>query len=354
MVAVTGCGDGFVGNHSPPPGADGTTSTSGSTGGSGTGGQLFTGGGGSGGAAVSCDACARDAQTPFEGLSAYAFGKPGEVAPCPDVAPLVGFEGFADLTVDPHACPSCWCSPAGCALPEGMYASAAKCPGDGAASLPFGPADGGWEGTCSNEAPIAAGLQCEGVACVQSLSIPAMTVEPCQPLSQGAASLPTPVWGTMVRECLLGPLSGEGCETGEVCTPKLPDSLSLCLFLKGDDPAYQCPEDYERRVVVYAGVADERACEPCACGDAQGAECGAFLSAFANDACGSLIATVITTSEEPACVDVPSGSAVGSASASVVVDKPGTCAQSGGQPSGAIEPVGPVTLCCQKEIYPPG
>ena len=178
---------------------------------------------------------------------------------------------------------------------------------------------------------------------------PALAVDPCTPSSQGAPSIPAPVWGTMVRECSLGPLSGEGCDIGKVCAPKLPDGISLCLFMKGDDPAYECPADYKRRVLVYAGVADDRACEPCECGDAEGGQCTALVSVFADNACSSLLATV-TATEDPTCVDLPTGTALGSTSASIVVNKPGTCAQSGGQPLGVIEPAGPVTLCCQPEV----
>lgn len=49
------------------------------------------------------------------------------------------------------------------------------------------------------------------------------------------------------------------------------------------------------------------------------------------------------------CFHLPAGTALGSKSAELVVDKLGTCAPSGGELLGAIEPLVPVTLCCQPE-----
>ncbi len=49
---------------------------------------------------------------------------------------------------------------------------------------------------------------------------------------------------------------------------------------------------------------------------------------------------------------VPSGVGLGSKEAVFTVDKPGTCAQSGGAASGELHPAGPVTFCCQPPAGP--
>lgn len=325
---------------------DGGTTTTTTTGGAG-GGDLLAGGGGTGGGPGCLGACVTGVVAPFEGLSVFQSGEPGTLAACADHGLLTGFEGHADMKVEPYTCPSCACSPAACALPAGMHANAAKCPGDGAASLPFGPAGAGWEGTCDDANAIPGWLQCSGVPCVQSLSVPEVVIEACKPSEVGDASPPlAPSWGKMVRECLIGPLSGEGCELGEACVPTPPDGFALCLFMKGDDPAYECPAEYPHREVYHAGVKDDRGCEACSCGPPEGAQCAAFVEAFVDAACGSPVASATVTDGEAACVDVPSGSALGSVEVSLIVDEPGSCAQSGGKPSGGITPAGPLTLCC--------
>jgi hypothetical protein len=298
--------------------------------------------------------CVTGVVTPFEGLSMYQFGTPDTLGPCPDWAKTPGFEGVADMQVDPYACPACECSPAACVLPsEGMFASDAKCGGDGAVSTPFGPEGGGWEGTCNESNAIPAGLSCGEVACVQSLSVPAMVVEDCKPFAVGDAPPPQPpIWGKAVRECLIGTLPSEGCAIGEVCPPDVPPGFQLCMFMKGDDPAFTCPAAYSHREVFYAGADDQRECEACTCGAPEEPQCTALVEAFSDAACGTPAGSVMVSADEAACVDILSGSALGSVEAWMVIDKPGSCAASGGTPAGGIEPAGPVTFCCREDPYP--
>lgn len=357
-LLVPACGSWGAGD-TPLAEEGGAPTTISSTGTGGEAGSLFTGGGGAGGGPACAPGCVTGVTTPFEGLSMYTFAQKDAyaqndaLADCPAHAKIVGFEGHADMKVEPHTCPSCACSPAACALPEGLRAGAAKCPADGATSLPFGPQGGGWEGTCDDSNAIPAWLQCEGVPCVQSLSVPPAVVEACVPSVQGIASdPPAPVWGKAVRECLISPPSGEGCEGGLVCPPEVPPGFFLCVFMKGDDDAYECPDDYPFREVFFAGVEDARACEECSCGPPVGAACAAYVEAFTGPACTSPVAAVTVTESEGACVDVPSGSALGSVEASLVVDVPGSCAHSGGKPVGGVAPAGPVTLCCQGDPFP--
>jgi hypothetical protein len=315
---------------------------------------ITTGEGGTG-AAPTCTgprACVHAAEIPFEPtVTMVAFGKPGQVPPCPGFAHVEGFAGYADPQVAPSQCPACACSPASCSLPEQIHASAAKCPGIGAPSTPFD-APAGWEGVCTGEDAIPAGAMCGGVPCAQSVTVAPIAVEPCKPMAlgptEGPGVFPPPAWGAEVRECLINvDTAGTGCDEGNWCAPVPPEGFQLCLYVKGDDPSYKCREPYIERHVVFEGFGpDSRACDPCKCGDPAGASCAALVSISSDAACSSVLGSVTVTQEKGGCVDMPAGAALTSKAATLSVDKPGTCTQSGGAPTGEVKPAGPVTLCC--------
>lgn len=316
----------------------------------GEGGDLFTGGGG---AASACTGqCVASADGPFVRVTMVSIGTPEEVKPCPDWAPLA-FEGYAGMKVAPHTCPSCSCGPAACALPQEMHASAAKCADAESAPAIDWSAPVAWEGVCSAEAPIAAGMSCEGVPCVQSLTLDAPAVEPCKPAVAGVATFPEPAWDLVARECKIEvDIEGEGCGAFESCAPAPPEGFVLCVSVAGE--GYECPKDYPRPYVVFDTVDDARACSPCTCSEPEGAECAALVSVFTDGACGALLGSFPLVSDEPGCFDLPSGSALGSKSATLATDKPGTCKPSGGAASGNVTLAGPMTLCCHEtEPDPP-
>jgi hypothetical protein len=155
----------------------------------------------------------------------------------------------------------------------------------------------------------------------------------------------------MALQCEIGPLSGEGCPTEYVCAPSPPEGLSLCLYVKGE--VASCPAEYPAKMVFY-GVEDQRGCTPCQCSAQEGAQCMAVVSAFSDSACGALAGAVVVTDQEAACVDLVSGTALGSLKVSMVTDVPGSCAPSGGAPFGEVLPADPLTLCCQGIEEPPG
>ena len=160
--------------------------------------------------------------------------------------------------------------------------------------------------------------------------------------------LPAPSWGTMARECRI--TVSDTCPIeGHTCAPTPPEGFALCVHFKGDDPFFQCPEDYgAQRFVVNAGSVDSRACAPCACGEPEGAACSALVSVFTDGTCGALLGTIpVTTAVEDACLDLPPGVALGSKEATLAVDQLGSCPPSGGEPAGEIEPGGAMTYCCQ-------
>jgi hypothetical protein len=189
------------------------------------------------------------------------------------------------------------------------------------------------------------------VPCVESVTSEGTHVEPCSPQAQGDEVKPPPSWGLVAQQCIVEPVPRLDCDTGQACAPSLSEGFRLCLYMKGDRPEVPCPApDYPERFVVYAApVQDTRGCSPCTCGEPEGADCAAYVSIFTDSACGAPVGAATPTLDDPACVDIPSGSALGSKSASLVVDKPGTCAPSGGEFVGDVTPVGPMTLCCTPE-----
>ena len=321
----------------------GTTTTAGTGGG-----QLLDG---AGGQDASC--CVKDKIDPFEGPSWFVITGDGSPGTCPE-STIEGLKGHAEMKpIAPHTCGACSCSPAACTLPEGIHTNAAKCPGDGSIAVPFGPNPaGGWEGACSDEGALPANLQCNGEPCAQSLSIPVLPVAPCNPETAPSDPFPDPEWARMALQCEIGPLSGEGCPAEYVCAPSPPEGLSLCLYFKGE--VASCPAEYPAKMVFYRGVDDQRGCDPCQCSPQNGAQCMAVVSTFSDGVCGMLAGAVVVSDQEAACVDVISGTALGSAEASMVTDVPGSCAHSGGAPFGEVLPAEPLTLCCQDVPEPPG
>ena len=184
---------------------------------------------------------------------------------------------------------------------------------------------------------------------MQSVTIDAPMIEPCKPTEQGEAHFPDPVWERMARECKIK-VDVDGCGEGESCAPVPPEGFALCLSVAGE--GYECPAEYPEHSVVFDSIDDARACSPCACSDPEGADCAALVSVFADGACGALLGTYMITNEGPSCHDLPSGVGLGSKEAVWTLDKPGTCAQSGGEALGELRPTGPVTFCCQPATGP--
>lgn len=325
-------------------GAGGASSTT--TGEAGSGGEIFTGSNSD----LACDGeCHLWKSVLFEDLAMFWIGQ-GDAPPCPVSAPVPGATLHADPQPSPMICPACSCSSSGCEVPQQMHVSAGKCPAIGAFSMPWD--SPGWDGDCTSDGALSSGLSCLGVPCVQSITIDAPTAAPCEPVSAGAEVRPDPVWGTTAQECIMGPLTGDGCGGSEACVPPPPDGFSLCLYRWGDDLGPEsCPAEYPRHLVLFAEHDDTRACDPCECTAPQGGECAALVSLYTNGVCGSLLGSFPVTSAGPSCFDLPSGVGLGSKSAALTNNNAGSCTTSGG-PVGEVVPAVPLTLCCQKEAAP--
>ncbi len=161
---------------------------------------------------------------------------PAPSGPAPDgTAP--GLEAYAGMTVEPHTCPECSCSPAPCTLPEGMHTHAAKCPGDDSVAIPFGPPPG-WEGACSTEGALPAAVQCDGVPCAQSLSIPPSPSPPAIPRAAPHSLRPIPRGRRRLASA--GPAHPPATTAAPArCARLPPEGFALCLYAEGSAPT--CP-----------------------------------------------------------------------------------------------------------------
>ncbi|MEO5728194.1 MAG: hypothetical protein ABI134_27210 [Byssovorax sp.] len=279
------------------------------------------------------------------------MGNPGEAPECPPSAPVDSAFVFTDLNA-PNVCGACECeAPSGsCTLPTTLTAAASTCAGDGP-SVPHTAFDapGVWGGSCAAENPIPANQKCNGVNCVQSLTIAALTLTeaPCAVSTTPVPSKLPYIWGTVARTCR-GAVDGPCATPAEVCTPPAPAGFEQCLLQNGDK---ECPDTYSVKHVFYRGLTDTRACTSCACSAPVGSTCTAFITAFKDGSCSSPVVAGTVTATQPFCTDIqPMGSALGSKLATEPVYAPGACQVSGGQAVGEALPEESSTFCC----LPPG
>ena len=335
-AAVFGCGTSAVLSQDASTGAGGAGASS-------------TGAGGEGGG---CSGqCAPLGPGEWLGPLLLWIGTAGEAPDCPASAPVKGAPVFADLNA-PLACGVCKCdAPSGtCTLPTTLTAASAPCPGDGpgVAHTSFD-APAGWSGACTAANSIPANQKCNGVNCVQSLTVAplALTETACGvSVDPVAAKLPF-TWGTEARSCH-GVAYGPCATPDEVCAPAAEPGFAQCLVRDGDNA---CPDRYTDRHVLYGGFSDTRECTPCACSAPVGSTCKAFVSVWEDGACSSPGGSNPIDATKSACFDIlPSGQALGSKLATVPVYSPGVCQASGGEPMGAAVPEEPSTYCC----LPPG
>jgi len=236
-------------------------------------------------------------------------------------------------------------------------ASAAKCPGDGAALSPFDIAFEPWGGGCNADNAIPKDAQCEGVPCAHSVTVqaPEAAAASCAVQTTGQEEKQSPPWpwGTVAQECLVTPT--ESCPGGEgkVCIPTPGDFVACVSVEQGQhDGDIDCPPFYNDEVhVTYRDVEDTRACSPRECGAPDGGECAVQATAYSDGDCSNYMGGVVVFSDDgEACFDVSAGVALGSKSAEVKLIVPGTCSPGGGGVIGAVTPIRRVTLCCHREV----
>ena len=316
-------------------------------------------------AAVQTDGGEEDAEAgpPCEGTCVplrptdYAFSFPHQVwfgpasnpAACPAEVKNQ-FVRYKDLVIPPGECPACACGPStgNCAPPSSFVAHAASCAAiPGSAETPF-PPPAAWDGTCTAEDAVPAGLDCGGVPCVQSITVGPLgkTDDGCEAQGgNGTMPLPEPSWELVAVACEGVMTQGwGGCAQDEMCVPKADPGFQQCVFIDGD---YSCPtEGYTKRYLYYRTLMNDRHCTDCTCGPVEGSECTATMTISKDQACGPLVVAASITSEKDACLDTAPGQALGSKLVTNFAYLPGVCTASGGELEGTAQPVEPVTFCC--------
>jgi hypothetical protein len=265
-------------------------------------------------------------------------------------------QSWVDVTFAEVACPACSCAApaAACVMPGAWNATAAVCqPGSPANVTPFD-APAGWDGTCTSANSIAAGLLCDGVPCVQSLTVEPPSVAPCvaEPaMPPEGQPLPPPIRTKVIEY----PAAGHGaCDDFTECIGNTPPGYRLCFVAHGSDASLACREGWSDRHTGWKVAEEQRTCSPCTCGEPQGGDCKVRAQAYADEACGDLSVTLILSSTEAAkCTDLMSGTALGSKTVEPLVQEPGVCEPGVSEVVGAPLTNEPVTFCCQPELVPP-
>jgi len=351
----------------------GSTSSSGSTGGGGSSSSSSssTSSGSSGSTCTTVDCsdpkcqpdygCVNAAPTGWQGyFSLYdgpAAGDPG----CGGLYPTSLFVGNSQLSAAQASCSACTCSnPQGetCEVPTVRIADAPCGQGYACYRILDAPPAGWVPGTCYGTdgakagdtkcGPNSNGCTAGTQACNQSLRPdPAkVTGGTCTPSQQ----IPTvnPIgWGIAGEACGGAAMVTAGCNAGQACLPKpkAPFQQGVCIMKDGDNA---CPPgQFSQKHLLYAGAADTRTCSTCTCDAPVGSTCSAsievYSSPFQNDCTsGPLLATV----PSGGCADTPSNPEIGSRKATTTPPTGGSCAPSGGQPTGTATPQSPTTFCC--------
>lgn len=171
-------------------------------------------------------------------------------------------------------------------------------------------------------------------------------------LSNEGSCDPSPVdfsnkdaWASTAGVCAVSN-SGAGCGTGEVCVALAPMAPSVeptvCLAKVGDNA---CAPAWSDRHVLHESADDSRNCSPCSCAaDPTTVSCSApSYKIFDNSFCTGISNQVV------GCTDVSALTSDGSSSLKRLSPSAllqGSCAASGGSPTGSVTPSGATTLCC--------
>jgi hypothetical protein len=229
---------------------------------------------------------------------------------------------------------------------------------------PFDP-PAGWDGACTANKTIPAGVMCSGKLCVQSISISAPVVQeqPCQahphdpaPLPPGAqkspraekpGKLPEPPPDTTIASACAPPSPWPVCKGDEpkLCVPEPGEGFATCVRQAGD---VACPSGWPVRRLFFDEMADGRSCSGCACSAPTGSVCLVSISLASDATCsGFPLQGAVVTSEKPtSCHDLPPGVALTSKAAAFIAYEPGACEPTGGETVGEVFPSDPVTFCC--------
>jgi len=260
---------------------------------------------------------------------------PGVPPTCAGAFPSDVYDGNATPTQPPDSCSACACS----------SASGGAC---GAATVSFFD-DSSCTMTCPDAGATSAQLPVG--ACVNltsytstcatpsmTISAPAPSGGSCSP-SGGAASTTPWAWTQLARVCgVPTPTVPGGCTAPMVCAPRPAAQFdaTVCVVLGG---AQSCPAAFPSKKTYYGSASDDRTCTACGCGAPSGASCTGTVKEYSGPSCNGSASTLGAPS---ACTPL-SGK---SEELTTATPSGGSCAPSGGQPTGSIDPTSPTTVCC--------
>jgi hypothetical protein len=231
-------------------------------------------------------------------------------------------------------------------LPTTLTANSDTCTtlGPSTVQTPFD-APLGWDGGCTTANAIDGGALCNGGSCVVSLTIAAPTVAASDCTAIQPATPAAPPTSSYVVACV-GDVGGAGaCPTDFHCLPP-GTGFHVCVAALGDD---DCPgSPYTEKHLSFTGTQDGRSCSQCKCGAPSGGKCTARISIYPDSACASSKGYTLGSDSTMSawCDDLPAGP-LGSKSATVSMDEPGSCQPAdGGAPIGSVTQTGTTTFCC--------
>jgi hypothetical protein len=298
--------------------------------------------------------CAPYAPVGWLGPDLLWIGSPQQMPTCPVAMSAAGDFAYADLDAS-ASCAPCQCDPptGSCGLPSMIAVSPESCEAAdaGAGETPFNP-PAEWDGGCTGGGAIDAGALCDGGPCAQSATIAPLTVNEtvCAPLAPTVS--PPPISQSSVLLCE-GSANGACAITGESCLPSAP-GFATCVFDPGDQECVALLAPYTQKILAYTNISDTRTCSACTCDAPTGSVCSAEISIYSDGTCASSSPNANPVdSTKPVCVDLITGAALGSKSASAPTYTPGACQAGGGVPSGSAVPVAPTTFCCIPTPLPP-
>jgi len=192
----------------------------------------------------------------------------------------------------------------------------------------------------TNGKPSCAGNTCGTFTLSSSCAEIPSSLGPC---SSAESFEPLPVGGPSGGSCApVGPDVQRALPTAtkvRLCTaPSASDKR--CVSQDGD---VACPGGaWTVKRVFFRNMRDDRACTPCACGAPTGGECTPKVTGHANTGCGSPVSSVDASSCRTFAFPAH-------LTGTVVLSPAGTCAPrpGGGQPTGNVVPVDPITVCCE-------
>ncbi|MFT3767324.1 MAG: hypothetical protein QM820_17635 [Minicystis sp.] len=205
------------------------------------------------------------------------------------------------------------------------------------------------DGTCSAEDPtnIFLGLGfCNNLGSNDYVSAVGTQAPQAVYYCDASAQTPTipPVaWNKAAVGCTVPSPAVNGCGAAQLCIPRpqVPFGAQLCISKTGDTA---CPAAtaYTVKNVVYSSALDNRSCTPCGYTRTD-ITCTGTAVLYSDTACQNDVAAV--TDYSGACKSIPGS--VGSVEfVGATFSGTPSCTAAGGDPTGSVAPVGPVTVCC--------